>query len=183
VAVLLIVIRNICCYALECWQLHGKKKKYKQTLHCRYNFDILYIFCFPAKIIFFKFMYVFYDALSLGNRHSTFRNTLLISYSNVENIMNISLKEVVSAITFRYIDNKLPNVIASHLSSKNTECSWSHPELNWRSWGTRDLERIETNDFKLVLGKEYDYLWFVWTCILIWNDVCDQMDANAMTYY
>jgi len=68
-------------------------------------------------------MYVFYDALSLGNRHSTFRNTLLISYSNVENIMNISLKEVVSAITFRYIDNKLPNVIASHLSSKNTECS------------------------------------------------------------
>jgi len=39
VAVLFVVIRNSCCYALECWQLHGKTSKYKQILHCKINFS------------------------------------------------------------------------------------------------------------------------------------------------
>jgi len=49
------------------------------------------------KIPLLTFSYVLYDAVSLGNRHSTFRNTLFISYSSVKNIKNISLPEGVFA--------------------------------------------------------------------------------------
>ena len=38
VAVLFVVIRNICCYALDCGQMHGKTNKRKQMLHCNFNF-------------------------------------------------------------------------------------------------------------------------------------------------
>jgi len=29
---------TVCCYALECWQLHDKTNKHKQMSHCRFNF-------------------------------------------------------------------------------------------------------------------------------------------------
>jgi len=44
------------------------------------------------------------------------------------------------AILLRKNDNKLPNDTASHLSSNDTECSWSHPGWKWRSWGTHGAE-------------------------------------------
>ena len=58
-----------------------------------------------------------YYAVSLGNQQSTFRDTLLISYSSVDIVKNISLQEHVIEIMFRNVDIKLPGDTASHLSS------------------------------------------------------------------
>jgi len=82
---------------------------------------------------------VLYYAVSLGNRYSTFRDTLLFSYSSVDNIKNISLHEDVCASLYRNVDDKLLVGTTLHLSSNDTECSWSHPGWNWRSWGTHDV--------------------------------------------
>jgi len=57
------------------------------------------------------------------------------------------------ASLFRNVDNKLPVDMASHLISKDTECSWSHPRWNWRPWGKHDAERTEVKDFKGILGN------------------------------
>jgi len=86
---------------------------------------------------------VLYDAVSLGNRYSTFRNTLLFSYSSFDNIKNISLHEGVCSGLYRNVDDKLPVDAMLLLSSKDTECSWSHPGCNWRSWGTHGAEGTE----------------------------------------
>jgi len=42
----------------------------------------------------------------------------------VNNIMNISLHKIVFASLFWNVDNKLPGDTVSHLSSKDTECTW-----------------------------------------------------------
>jgi len=55
-------------------------------------------------------MYVVYDAVSLGNRYSMFRDNLVVSYLSVENIKNFSLHEDVIANLFRNVDNKLHGV-------------------------------------------------------------------------
>jgi len=52
------------------------------------------------------------------------------------------------ASLYRNVDNKVPRVTTSHLTSNDTECSWSHPEWNWRYWGTNDAEGTEAKDFK-----------------------------------
>jgi len=51
---------------------------------------------------------VLYDAVSLGNRHSTFSDNLLILYSSVESIENISFHEGAFAIIFRNVNNNNP---------------------------------------------------------------------------
>jgi len=43
-------------------------------------------------------MYQHYDDLSLGNRYSTFRDKLVVSYLIVDNVKNISFHEDVFAI-------------------------------------------------------------------------------------
>ena len=73
--------------------------------------------------IILNFSYLLYDAALLGNWHSTFRNTLLISYSNVDNIKKSSHHQVVFVIILRKVDNKLPGLTASHISSRDNECS------------------------------------------------------------
>jgi len=63
-------------------------------------------------------------------------------------------------ILCRNVDNKLPGDTASHLSSKDTDCCWSHPEWNWWFSGRHDAEGIEAKNFKWILGKKYVYM--VW---------------------
>jgi len=50
------------------------------------------------------------------------------------------------ASLFRNVHNKLPCETSSHLNSKDTKCSWSHPGWNWRSWATRDAEGTDAQD-------------------------------------
>jgi len=76
--------------------------------------------------------------VSLSNWYSSFRDTLLFSYSRVDIIKNISLHKDVSASFYRNVDNKLPSDTASHQINNDTECSWWHPGWIWRSWGTHD---------------------------------------------
>jgi len=67
------------------------------------------------------------------NRHSTYRNTQLTLHATVEIMKNDSLHEVVFKIIFRKVHNELPDVMASHASSSDTECSLSYSEWNWRA--------------------------------------------------
>jgi len=72
----------------------------------------------------------------------------VLSYSNVNNVKNISLHEDVFASIVRKVNNKLPSDTESHLSSKATECSWSHSGWEWQSWGRHDGEGTKAKDFK-----------------------------------
>jgi len=51
VAVLFVVIRNSCCYALDFWQLHGKTNKHKQILHSRINFVMFCTNCASGETV------------------------------------------------------------------------------------------------------------------------------------
>jgi hypothetical protein len=73
--------------------------------------------------LFLTFMYSVYEAVSLGNRYWTLRDSPVDSYSSVDNINNISLHDGVFASLFRNVDNKLHSDTASNLNSKDTECS------------------------------------------------------------
>jgi len=53
----------------------------------------------------------------------------------------------VLAIIFRNVHNQLPGDTASHLSSKDTECSWPHSGWNWWFWGA---DNAEGNEAKVV---------------------------------
>jgi hypothetical protein len=154
------------------------KRTNKQMLHCGFKFDIfLRVFFLAKKLSLPDFQYVLYYGLSLANRQSTFRDTLLISYSSVEIVKNISLQQYVFEIIFRNVDNKLPGDTASHLSSRNTEWSWT-----WWVWGTDNREGIERKDFKGYL----EICVIVWCSCerasLVWSDVWDQLDAIIMIY-
>jgi hypothetical protein len=120
-ALLFVVIVNSFCYALEYWQLHNKTNNYKEILNFRYNFDIFTRFFPQENPLLLTFSYMLYYAVSLVNRQSTFRDTLLISYSSVDIVKNISLQEYVLESMSRNVDNKLPGITASHLSSWDTE--------------------------------------------------------------
>ena len=65
---------------------------------------------------------VLYEVVSFGNRYSTFRDDLVVSFSRVDILNNISLHEDVCESLFRKVDNQLPNDDVSHISSKDTEC-------------------------------------------------------------
>ena len=73
-------------------------------------------------------------------------------YSSVDIIKNISLHGYVCAILYRNVDKELPGVMASHLNSKDTECSSSNQVWDWRSWGTHGAEGIDV-DFEETLGN------------------------------
>jgi len=49
----------------------------------------------------------------------------------------------VRASLLQNVDNKLPGDTASHLSSKDTECSSSNPVWNWLSSGTHEPKETE----------------------------------------
>ena len=118
----------------------------------------LYIICFPAKFSCF-WTSVTCSAtpcyLVIGARRFETTYWPHIQLSKIK--INISLNEVVFAIILRKVDNILPGATVSHLIGRDTVCICLHQEFNWRSWGTRDLEGIETKDLKKLLGKEYDY--------------------------
>ena len=162
VAVLFVVIRIICCYALECWKLHGKSKKYKQILHCRFNFDIFKHYLLSRKNLMF-WTSVSCSAtpcyLVINARRVETTYWLHIQLSKIK--INISLNEFVFAIILRKVDIILPGATVSHLVGRDTECICLHQEFNWHSWGTCDLEGNETKNFKKLLGKEYDYFFRV----------------------
>ena len=84
--------------------------------------------------------------VSLGNRHSTFREKLEFSCPVVVILKNISLHEDVCASLFRNVGKPLPTIEASHIRSKKTESFWSHPGRNWRilshTWRRRKERRI-----------------------------------------
>ena len=143
----------------------------RRNINKRYTADLIFIFLtlfdFPQKISCFWTSVTCCATpchLVIGARYFETPYWPHIQLSNI--IINISLNEGVFVIISRKVDNILPGATESHLFFRDTEFICLNPELNSQSWGTHDLEGTETNDFKGVLGKEYDYLWFVWQCIL-----------------
>ena len=71
---------------------------------------------------------VLHYVVSLGNWHWTFRDNLVVSCPTVQILKNISLHADVCANLLRKVTNQLTSNKSWHLSSKVTECSWSHSE-------------------------------------------------------
>jgi len=131
---------TVCCYQKHLLLCAGmlviarQNDKYRQILHCRFNYDIFKHYLLSRNnLMFLNFSYVLCDTVLLCNWHTTFRNTILTSYSTVDHIKNISLYEVLFAIILRKVDNILPDATALHQLGRDTECICLLPELNWQS--------------------------------------------------
>ena len=89
--------------------------------------------------------------MSLVSRCSTFRDNLVVSCPTVQILKNISLHEDVCADLFRNVDNQLTSNKASHLRSKNTECSSSHSGWSLERLAAGMMQFLKQNVLKRCL--------------------------------